>query len=163
MSEEARPSRSARKRAAKQVEELAARLVEGPERWLAGLELPDDLADELAVARATRGHASRRREVRRLAALLRREPERVVQIERHLAGVDAVHNRDRRRFHRLEAWRDRLCCEEAAAEALAELRRSCPSLEHKELARLSRSACNGDRTAARALFRLLRQQEDALP
>ncbi|TYO99309.1 ribosome-associated protein [Geothermobacter ehrlichii] len=162
MSEEMRQSRSARKRAAKLVEALAARLVEGSERWLAGLDLPADLAEELATARATRGHSSRRREVRRLAALLRREPELVERIERHLAGVDAAHNRDRRRFHQLEAWRDRLCSGQSAAEAMAELRRCCPDLDHGELARLSRSACNGDRAAARSLFRLLRQNQDLL-
>ena len=69
--------RSAKKRAAKAVEQLAQRLVELPDPAVAGLPLSPELARELQLARSTRGHSSRKRQLKHFAGALRRnEAER---------------------------------------------------------------------------------------
>ncbi|PNU21762.1 hypothetical protein C2E25_00605 [Geothermobacter hydrogeniphilus] len=154
--------RSARKRAAQQVEKLAQRLVDLPEKQLPDLPLPVELAKELEQVRSTRGHSSRRRAVKHLAGMLRRDEELIGRIEDHLAGVSEAHWRQQARFHRLEELRDRLCDPQTVDTVIQELSGCLPGPEIKELRRLSRVAGNGDRGAARKVFRLLRDLEGEL-
>lgn len=153
--------RSARKREAHGVENMTQQLVDASEKLLASLELPPEIAVQLEQTRATRGHSSRKRSVKHLAGLLRREPELVELVEQHLAGESAVQRQEQARLHQLEAWRDRLCDADEASQALDELRAICPTLDFRELRKMSRAACNGDRAAARKIFRQLRDAEEA--
>jgi len=150
--------RSAKKRAAQQIEKLAQQLAEMPDKQLNGLELPEDLAAELELTRNTRGHSSRKRAIKHLAGQLRKDEELSREIEAHLAGTSEAHWTAQAQFHQLEVWRDRLCDPEQAAAALQELIALVPTLEIRELRRLSRAAGSGDKRAARKLFRLLRQE-----
>ncbi|GAB4166091.1 MAG: ribosome biogenesis factor YjgA [Geothermobacteraceae bacterium] len=154
--------RSARKRAAKQVEEHARRLTELSEADLRRLTLPAEIAAELNSARQTRGHSSKKRAVKHLAGLLRRDEECAAAVAEFLAGEDAGRYREAARFQSLEAWRDRLCARETSDEGLAELRRLCPELVDGAFERQVRAARNGDRSAARAVFRRLRDAGDRL-
>lgn len=160
--ESSRPNKSALKRAAKEVEGLAEQLAAAAETVLAGLELPADLQEEVELARRTSAHGARKRQVKHLAAMLRQRPEEVAAIREHLLGQSERHWREQRVFHQLEGWRDRLCSPGQAETALAELEGRCPELDMKELARLSRAACHGDRAAARQIFRRLREAAEIL-
>jgi len=160
--EYSRPSKSALKRAAKEVEALAGQLATVADAVIAGLELSAELGEEVALARRTKGHGSHKRQVKHLAALLRQRPAEAAAIQEHLAGQSERHWQEQQVFHHVEAWRDRLCAAASAEAALAELETRCPELDHRELGKLSRGACNGDKAAARQLFRRLREVADAL-
>jgi ribosome-associated protein len=151
------PSRTARKRAAHQVEELAWQLVEVPEAFLGGLPLSEEVAADLRLARATGGRGARSRQVRHLAAQLRRRPEEAQALAAALAGTDEVHRREQALFHSLEALREELCGKEDLTEVLQRTLAVCPDLDREAAARLARSVrTTGDRRAYRELFRLLR-------
>ncbi len=151
--------RSARKRAAKQIEEHARRLVELSEADLKRLTLPADVAAELKTARQTRGHSSQKRAIKYLAGLLRRDEEVALAVAEFLAGQDAARYQEAARFHNLEAWRDRLCDPVTAPEAIRFLGEVLDSGSLRQLRQASRAACAGDKTAARKVFRLLRAAE----
>lgn len=153
--------RSARKRAAKAVEELAQRLVELPDADLAKLPLSHRLAEELHTARNTRGHGSRKRQIKYLAGLLRRDEQQQQQLSAALTEVEEVHGNDVRLFHHLEDLRDRLCDQATFAAALEETGARYPRTDIQRLAGLARSVHDGgDKKAFREIFRQLRQAEE---
>ena len=160
--ESSRPNKSALKRAAKEVESVAEQLASVAEASLAGLELSAELRRELTQARGTKAHGARKRQVKHLAGLLRGRPEELAVIREHLQGESDRHSAEQRIFHHVEAWRDRLCTASSAEAALEELAARCPTLDQRELAKLSRAACHGDKAAARQIFRRLREVADVL-
>ena len=152
------PSRSARKRAAQAVEELAHKLSELPPATFAALPLTPHLRKEAEAVRAIRSHGARKRQVKHLAGLLREEPEQQEEVLAFLGGVSERQLQKQEEFHLLEALRDRLCHEEDHTAALEECVRRFPSLDEHRTRKLAQSArTHGDKQAARALFRLLRQ------
>ena len=149
--------RSAKKRAAKAVEELAGQLVELSDSEFAKLPIDDDLRSELALARATGGHSSRRRQIKHFAACLRRDQEQTSLLEDYLQGCQVTLAREKQAFHRLEELRDRLCRAEDFTEALAEVGRTWPGIDLAKLGNLARSVhATSDKKAAREIFRHLR-------
>ena len=160
--EYSQPSKSALKRAAKGIEDLAGQLAEAADAVVAGLELSDEVREEIELARRTKGHGARKRQVKHLAGLLRHRPEETAAIQEHLLGQSERHWEQQRVFHQLEEWRDRLCDPDQAAATLAELGNRSTGLDFKELARLSRAACQGDKAAARQIFRRLREAAETL-
>jgi ribosome-associated protein len=156
--EQATPSRSARKRAAQAVETLAFALVELPEADLARLSAPADILEALRQARNTRGHGSRKRQIKHLAGLLRRCPDAVTALQAFMAGLDEQRLRERAALHALEQLRIRLCDPATRAEALDEAERSLPGIDLAQLDQLARRAHGGtDRQAFRAVFQLLKK------
>jgi len=152
--------RSARKRAAKAVEELAQKLVELPESDLGRLPLSSDLTEELRIARNTRGHGSRKRQVKYLAGLLRRDEDQQEQLVAAINDIDEVHGKDNRVFHHLEDLRDRLCSAATFSAALEEIGSRYPQVDIDRLTGLARSVHDGgDKKAFREIFRRLRQAE----
>lgn len=150
--------RSAKKRAAQAIEDLAFELVGLPESELARLPLDGDMRRELDLARATRGQSSRRRQIKHFAGCLRRDDAQRLEIETHLAGYRQSLSRQRHDFHRLEELRDRLCAAESSAAALSEIGAQWPDIDLNKLASLARSAqLTADKKAAREIFRRLRQ------
>lgn len=103
---DAKPSKSARKREARAVDALAARLVELADDELAAVPLDDELRDLVRETRATRAHGAARRQRLYLAKRLRRVDTTPIATacERLAERPAAV----RRRFHAAEDWRDRL-------------------------------------------------------
>lgn len=152
------PSRSARKREAHGIEEVARALVDLPEPALERLPAGEEIRRELGLARATRGHGSRDRQIRHLAAVLRRREEETAVLRKFIAGEDETHYREQAAFHRIEKLRERLCDPERFAEALTEAAAAWPGLDTAVVGRLSR-ACHSssDRRPYRELFRLLRR------
>lgn len=151
------PSRSAQKRSAQAIEDLARTLVELPEGAWRHAPLAEDLARELAQARATREHGARRRQLKHLAGMLRKRPEETGAIQDFLAGVHQDQLAAASAFHELEALRERLCGPDFAA-ALRDLERDFPELDHSAVGRLAAAVRESDdRRAYRELFRRLRQ------
>ncbi|BCR03503.1 UPF0307 protein [Desulfuromonas versatilis] len=157
------PSRSAKKRAAKAVEELAWKLVDLPEAEWNRLPAAGELRTEIGQARATGGHGSRKRQVKHLAGVLRRREDEAQQLQDFIDGVDQAHLDEQKVFHHLEQLRDRLCEAEQFPAALREACESWPELDREAVTRLARSVhANGDRRAFRELFKRLRQAWQAM-
>jgi ribosome-associated protein len=154
--------RSAKKREAKAVEQLAQRLADLPEAELATLPKDPELSREIALVRSTSGHSSRKRQIKHLAGLLRRDNEKREKIAEALDGQALSQRRETLAFHHLEELRDRLCNVATFATALAEVRAAYPQIDDGKLARLAGSVHeHGDKRAAREIFRRLRQAEEA--
>ncbi len=154
--------RSAKKRQAKAVEQLAQQLTELPEAEIAKLALGEELARELQLARRTQGHSSRKRQIKHLAGVLRRDDEQRDKLAATLEDVNQEQRREVRSFHNLEALRDRLCSPASFEAALDEAGRLYPDLDTNKLAGLARSfhTCN-DKKAYREIFRRLRKTTES--
>lgn len=149
--------RSAAKRAAQAVEELAKALVELSDAQLVDLPLEASLRRELEQARQTKGHGSRKRQLKHFTALLRRDDEAVAAVQAFVDGSNAVHQQQTEAFHQLEQLRDRLCDQKSFDAALSEVRLLYPHSDLDRLAGLARSVhAGGDKKAYREIFRRLR-------
>ena len=154
--------RSAKKRAAKAVEQLAQRLTDLPEAALACLPREPELTREIELARNTSGHSSRKRQIKHLAGFLRHHDELREAIEAALEGQTASRRQEALAFHHLEALRDRLCTPGDFDAAFADIRCRYPLIDDRKLARLASSVHeHGDKKAAREIFRLLRNAAEA--
>jgi ribosome-associated protein len=152
------PSRSAKKRAAHQVEEMAHELADMAEAEWRKLPASAELRDEIRQARETRGHGARKRQIKHLAGVLRRDEEETAVLRDFLDGRHALQLAEKKTFHTLEELRDRLCDPALFEAALQEVGRSCPGVDAAEIARLARVAQGSeDRRAYREIFRRLRE------
>jgi ribosome-associated protein len=149
--------RTAAKRVAKAIEETAVQLTRLPESALDRLPLDDGLMQELKLARATKGHGSRKRQIKHFAARLRRY-DRLEELEIFLGGENEAHQQNTQAFHDLEQLRDRLCTATSFDAALAEIKQVYPLNNHNKLAKLARNVhATGDKKSYRDIFRQLRQ------
>lgn len=150
--------RSAQKRAAKEIEKLAVKLVELPEQELEKLPVGNQLSEAIELARSTKGHSSRKRQVKHLAATLRkRESERqtIIEFMDHQATIG---QREIFFNQQIEQMRDRLCDPSTGPMALKDILVQFPDLDEKKLAKLAQSAQEyKDKKAFRDIFRLLKK------
>lgn len=152
------PSRSAKKRAAQEVELLAHELAEMAEADWRRLPASEELRAEIRQARETGGHSSRKRQIKHLAGVLRRDEEATAALRDFLDGQHARQLADKKTFHLLEELRDRLCDPVLCPAALQEVAQCCPSVDPGEISRLARAAHeSNDRRAYREIFRRLRE------
>ncbi len=159
-SEDARPgreeSRRARREAGSRSAAAAHGLMELPGAAFNGLELEDELRQEVARSRAIVPKGARRREERRLAGILRvRELE---QVEAELANVEGQGRADARLFKYAEGWRERLLDEATAVDEIvptfiAEVGGCDPSALSRQVQDARRQLGAGRRGASRELFR----------
>jgi ribosome-associated protein len=155
------PSKSARKRAAKAVEELAVSLVQLGKAQYSRLELPEDIRKELELARDTKGHSSRKRQIKHLAGLLRKREEVAQELNAFFEGNSRQHYEDKKRFHQLEELRDGLCDASRFEETLRQVQEMFPTLDTSTLTNLAHSVhTTNDRRAFRDIFRLLKTAAD---
>lgn len=150
------PTKGELKRQALAVQDLADRLIDAPEIVLAGLDLPEKLADAVELARRITSHAALVRQRQFVAKLMRGiDPEPVrAALE---AQADAA-RQDAARFRRAERWRDRLV--DGGQAAVAEFTAEYPAVDGAELARLVAAAVAERRDgrspgAGRKLFRFV--------
>nr|WP_320115172.1 ribosome biogenesis factor YjgA [uncultured Desulfuromonas sp.] len=156
------PSRSAKKRAAKEIEQMAGELADMPDAQVAQLPLSDALAQALAEVRQTWGHGSRKRQLKFFSGLLRREPEQCEELRAFLAGEHQQLLDQNRRTHHLEQLRERLCDVTQRADALTEVQELLPLVDMAELKKwLNSYRGPQDKRAYRQVFRLLRAAGDA--
>jgi ribosome-associated protein len=160
-----RPSKSARKRAAHAAQELGEELIKLSDAQLEALALPEQLMDAVRLARriSSRGGGARQRQfIGKLMRTIDPEPIRAA-----LGARSAEDARATERFKRVEAWRERLISEGAAA--LAELSSWRPDIDQAEWARRvaaaqsERAHLNAGGAAGRELFRALRTLFDTMP
>lgn len=152
------PSRSAKKRAAQEIEHLAHELADLAEAEWRKLPAPPELRDEIRQARQTSGHGSRKRQIKHLAGVLRQDEEATTALRDFLAGRHARQLAEKKTFHAFEALRDRLCDPAHSEAALQEVIQRCPAVDPAEIARLARAAHDSnDRRAYREIFRRLRE------
>ncbi|MDH3807879.1 MAG: DUF615 domain-containing protein [Desulfuromonadales bacterium] len=153
--------RSAKKREAKAIEELAQRLTEITASELGKLPKSPELSTEIELARSTKGNSSRKRQIKHLAGVLRDHEEQRVAIEAALDGQSVMQRQESLAFHHLEELRDRLCAVDTFSAALTEVRTLYPQLDDGKLARLAGSVHeHNDKKAAREIFRRLRKAEE---
>ena len=160
-----RPSKSARKRAAHAAQDLGEALLGLREAELDALGLPEPLREALRVARRITSRAALARQRQYIGKLMRdvdAEPIRAALASRSAADARATES-----FRRVEAWRERLIAEGAAA--LTELARWHPQIDAAEwaqrvsAAQRERARGDGAGTAARELFRALRALFATMP
>jgi ribosome-associated protein len=153
-----RPSKSARKRAAHDAQDLGETLIGLRDAELDALGLPETLTDAIRLARriTSRGGGARQRQyIGKLMRELDLEPIRAALTARSAQSV-----REAERFKRVEAWRERLITEGSAA--LEDLERGCPGLDRDVWARrvsgaqTERARLGGTGAEGRELFRALR-------
>lgn len=152
------PTKTELKRQAQALQELADRLIEAPEEALAGLELPEKLADALALARRITSHGAKLRQRLFVGKLLRGVDPEPIRLALDAAARNA--RMAAARFRRAERWRDDLIARgpEAAADFLAEF----GSADRGRLLALIAAAAREHRSgrygaAARELFGFVRQ------
>jgi ribosome-associated protein len=157
-------SKSQRRRDALEVRSLASRLISLNPSRLAVVPLDEQLRDEIDRARSIRSNVARKRQLQYVAKLLRRH-----ELEPILDTLDSFENEARQltaRQHRVEAWRDRLIeSGDAAVGALLERRRDADAQAIRQLVRNARREAQKNKppAAARSLFRLLRELDEAEP
>lgn len=134
------PSRSAQRREALDVLELAKQLVELDPGRLAKLPLGEHLLPFIAQARRITSNIARKREIAFLAKQMRREDDEALDALRDALDTDGEAARlDTARLHRAEQWRERLLGEDGAA-ALSELMDDFPAADSQRLRQLVRNA-----------------------
>jgi ribosome-associated protein len=139
------PTKTELKRQAQAIQALADRLVEAPADLVAGLGLPDKLADAIGLARRITSRAALLRQRQFVAKLMRGlDPE---PIRAALEVRAATARQDAARFRRAERWRDRLV--EDGAPAIAEFLSEFPTADRDALTRLA-AAARRERNASRA-------------
>jgi ribosome-associated protein len=156
--DEARQSKSARKREAASLQELGVKLAGLPDPEIAALDLPDKLFAALRDLKRLPSHGAQVRQRQYIGKLMRDiDPAPVLA---KLAERKLRHDSEIRRFQLVERWRDRLLSEPATA--LSELLEEYPGADRAALARLLEKA-ERERVdqrapaAARELFAFLRQ------
>ncbi len=151
------PSRGEKRRAARAVEALAVRMVESSAAMCKQLPLSEELRVDLDQARRITARSARKRQIKHLAGLLRRDEESAMAIQ---AALDAEGRSDRAQqeyFHHLEELRDALCDEGSFAKAIEKAVEEMPGLDRQTITRLaSRFHKTGDKRASREIFRRLR-------
>jgi len=152
-------SRTKKKQQAKQIEEIAEQLVGLTDNQFSKLDLSVTIAQEAKQARLTKGRSSQRRQLKRLAGILRKSEEDLESLLEQLANLDQVARGDKKQFHQLEKLRDRLCDADSFAAALTEMVELTPEIDQKAISRLARSVHqHEDRRAYREIFRRLRDE-----
>jgi ribosome-associated protein len=146
-------SKSRRKREMIALQKLGQQLLELSADELASLPLPATLVEAIGTARRLEhARSARRRQIQYIGRLMREiDPEPLRR------ALDRIGLRDRHateRFHRLERARERLLGE--GEDALAAVLAEFPAADRRRLRALARDARAGQRGAARALFRYLR-------
>ena len=156
--DEARQSKSARKREAASLQELGVELAGLPDPEIAALDLPDKLFAALRDLKRLPSHGAQLRQRQYIGKLMRDiDPAPVLA---KLAERKLRHDSEIRRFQLVERWRDRLLSERATA--LAELLEEYPGADRAALTRLLEKA-ERERVdqrapaATRELFAFLRQ------
>ncbi len=148
------PTKSELKRQARTVQDLADRLIEAPEQLVAGLDLPEKLADAVALARRITSHGALLRQRQFVGKLMRGiDPEpiqKALDADAETARLEAA------QFRRAERWRDRLVDERDTA--IAEFIGEFPAADSAELSKLVTAAALERSTgksagAGRELFR----------
>lgn len=150
------PTKTELKRQARTVQDLADRLIAAPDSLIAGLDLPDKLADSVALARRITSRAALLRQRQFVGKLMRSLD--CESIRAALESETRNSRSDAARFKRAERWRNRLLDDGDAA--IQEFAGEFPAADREKLARLAGAALTERRDgkpagAGRKLFRFV--------
>ncbi|HIP07189.1 MAG TPA: DUF615 domain-containing protein [Mariprofundaceae bacterium] len=152
-----RPNKSQLKRESQALLDLAKNLVDLHEAKWVTLGLSAYLLEELLILKNTPQHGAKKRQLKRVAKLLREEN---VSIAKHIVE-DAVkqHADVNMAFHKVEQWRDRLVAGDR--QVLADFLGLYPSVNVQALNQLIRNAKQeaakgGTSKSLKLLFKLLK-------
>lgn len=153
-----RPSKSALKRQAEELQELGVALIDLPDEVLEQLPLPEVLRDAVTSARRFTSHGARLRQRQYIGKLMRKIDAAPIR-----AAIDARRRAERaaaRRLQRIEAWRERLICEPDIT--VTQLHQKIPAADVERVRSLAiQAAAERDQRqaprAARLLFQYLRE------
>ncbi|MCW5622417.1 MAG: DUF615 domain-containing protein [Burkholderiales bacterium] len=152
-------SKTQRKRAMHDRQELGAALVELSETRLAELALPERLLDAILEAKRIAKFGALRRQLQYIGKLMRDAQLDVPAIEAQLEAWNGPSRQATAYLHLLERWRDRLLADDAA---LGELVQAFPDCDLQRVRALVRNA-RKEQAAAQApasyrqLFQVLKQ------
>ncbi|MFA5701020.1 MAG: ribosome biogenesis factor YjgA [Desulfuromonas sp.] len=150
-------SKTARKRQAQEIEELARDLVEMTAANIGRLKLEPQMLTIVERARGLRKGA-RKREIKHLAGLLRHDEEQLEAIRRFHHGVSQQQLDENRHFHALENWRAGLCDPERRVQVQSEIEQALPALDMGALEQLLHGYQGPeDKKSYRQIFVLLRK------
>jgi ribosome-associated protein len=156
------PSRSALKREADAIFELARELVALTPTQLARVPLDEGLLAQIAQCHKVGSHIAHRRELMFLAKQLRKREDELPAIRAAVDVPKEERQRETAQLHRIERWRDRLIDEgDGALEALLG---EYPGIDRQEMRQLIRAAREDrarpqSRGHYRALFQALKALE----
>lgn len=149
--------RSEKKRAAEAIEALAVRMVESTEAQCRSMPLSDELREGLNQARGIRARSARKRQIKYLAGLLRRDEEAAAAVRAAFDDAGRGDRVERDFFHHIEELRDALCDPDRFTEAIDRTAEELPGFDRQTFTRLARSVHQtGDKRASREIFRRLR-------
>lgn len=151
-------SRTRKKKEDRDRQALGEALVALPPEQLATFDLPTEMREALDLARKTRQHGARRRQLQYIGALMRRID--TAPIHQALANIQRGDLAKARAFKRIEAWRNGL--RDGRFEIVEDILACCPEADRQQLTQLARNACREARSgkgpgASRKLFRYLQR------
>ncbi|HEX6137630.1 MAG TPA: ribosome biogenesis factor YjgA [Casimicrobiaceae bacterium] len=151
------PSKTRRKNDMHALQELGVALVALDPKRLATLDLPERLADAIALARGVRQHEARRRQLQFIGRLMRDVDP--APLREALAAWAEGPRRERARFAMLERWRDRMLDDPDGLQAFLEAHPAAPREALADLVDSARAerARGAPPRKSRALFRELKQ------
>ncbi len=152
------PSRTQRKKADQARKALGEALLKLSPDQAAGIDLPSDLRAAVQLARRTRAHGARRRQMQYIGTLLRRID--TAPIKKALANIQRGDLEKAQAVKRIEAWRDAL--RDGHDEIIETILAVCPEADRQQLRQLARNARRDARegkgpAASRKLFRYLQK------
>lgn len=155
--DQAPPSRTRLKKEDQARKALGEALVALGAEQLASIALPIELREAVHLARKTRQHGARRRQLQYIGALLRHMDTALIR--QALENIRRGDLEKAQAFKRIEAWRDAL--REGRDEIIDEILAACPGADRQQLRQLSRNACRESReergpSASRKLFKYLK-------
>lgn len=151
-------SRSQIKREAKSLQKTGERLVELSHDQIREIDMPDQLMDAVFLAKKTKAHGARKRQIQFIGSLMRKIDVAPIN--------DALHEIDRGRsvrdaeFHMIETWRDDLINGKDAP--IEEILEEYPGADRQRLRQLVRNARKELHEkkpphSSRALFRYIKK------
>ena len=151
-------SRTQNKNEARALQKLGEQLVTLSSEQLESIDISNDLHNAVIIARKTKSHGARRRQLQYIGTLMRDiDPE---PIQNALENIRLGDHQKVLAFKKIEKWRDEL--KEANRVLIEEILNSCPDAERQRLTQLARNAhkeyeAKKGVKSSRLLFRYLRQ------
>lgn len=150
-------SRTRLKKEAAALQKMGERLVGLSDEQLERMDLPAQLIGAIRDVRPMKSHGARRRQMQYIGTLMRRVDTQ--PIEQALLEIEQGDYRQKKAFHRIEAWRDRLVAGDD--DLIDEIVDALPEASRQRLGQLVRSARkekekNAPPKSARNLFRYLK-------
>ena len=153
-----RPNKSQLKREAQAMQDLAKALLELHEPVWSSLGLSDSVLEELKALKQIHQYGAKKRQLKRVAKLLRKQD--VSSVRQMVENAQMRHVDAHARFHKIERWRDRLIS--GTKKDMADFCNDYPWVDSQALNQLVRNAkqelARGKPPkAAKQLFKWLRE------